>query len=223
MALSLAGAVQAAQVSFSSKAPTLDTNDIANLKDAGTELDNVSSGDHDATYIADDRPIQGQTFTTGASPGGYQLRAITLREVKYETYASVPDLRYAIRITKPSSSKLEIITAETAEAARAAPGNIPSIADGGMGPGSGAFITFTFDKPVLLKPNTTYGFDLGGGSTRHFWQTDGTTVNAYAGGEAYSSGEAGVGSGTRTSRNGDRVFVVALTPANGSVAKSSEQ
>lgn len=222
-AFSLAGPVPAAQVSFSAKAPTPGPNDIANLAAANTPIHNVSDGDHDATYIADDRPVQGQTFTTGTNSSGYQLRAVTFREVKHETYALVPDLKYTIRITQPSGTSLEIIASETAEAGGTASGNIPSIGDGGeMGNGSGAFVTFTFDKPVTLKPNTFCGFDVGGGSARHYWQTDGTVSNAYAGGEAYSSGAAGAGSNTRAVRSGDRVFVAALTPAIAPVSSKAK-
>ena len=221
MAFSIATAARAARVSFSNKAPTLAPDDMANFTGADTEINNVSDGDHDATYIADDRPIQGQTFTTGTNASGYQLRAVTLREVKCETYALIPDLKYTIRITKPSGQTLEVIATETAEAVAAAPGNIPSLGDGGeMGGGSGAFVTFTFDKPVTLKPNTRYGFDTGGGSVRHYWQTDATAANAYPGGEAYSSGAAGAGSSNWTSRAGDRVFVVALTAVSAPVSQA---
>jgi hypothetical protein len=222
MALSLATATHAAQVSFSAKAPTPGPNDIANLVGANAEINSVSDGDNDATYLADDRPVQGQTFTTGTNAAGYQLRAVTLREVKHETYALVPDLKYTIRITKPSDKTLEVIATETAQAAATAPGNFRSIGDGAeMGVGSGGFIAFTLDQPVTLKPNTTYGFDVGGGNTRHYWQTDGTASDVYAGGEAYSSGAAGVGCGTRTSRTGDHVFVVGLSPASAALASQA--
>jgi hypothetical protein len=222
-AFSLAASIHSAQVSFSAKAPTLGPNDISNLKGASTDTDNVNEGDHNATYLADDRPIQGQTFTTGTNAAGYQVRAVTLREVKHETYALVPYLKYAIRIIQPSGNTLEIIATETAEVAAAVPGNIPSIGDGGeMGSGSGAFVTFTFDKPVTLKPNTRYGFDIGAGSARHYWQTDGTFSDAYTGGEAYSSGTAGAGDSKQTSRTGDRVFVVALTRVSAPVASQTK-
>jgi hypothetical protein len=132
-------------------------------------------------------------------------------------------MKYTIRITKPSGKTLEIIATETAEGIAAAPGNIPSIGGGGeMSTGSGAFVTFTFDKPVTLKPNTTYGFDIGGGTVRHYWQTDGTASNAYTGGEAYSSGTAGAGNSKQASRTGDRVFVVALTLASAPVTRQTK-
>src|SRR5262245_36458259 len=84
--LSLVAEAPAAQVSFSTNVPPRGPDDIANLRGGGSEGENVNGGDHDATYIADDRPVQGQTFTTGTNAAGYQLRAVTLREVTYETY-----------------------------------------------------------------------------------------------------------------------------------------
>src|SRR5689334_1246281 len=84
--LSLAGALPAAEVSFTTDGPKPGRDDISNFKGANTENDNVGGGDHDATYVADDRPIQGQTFTTGTNSAGYELRAVTLREVKLETF-----------------------------------------------------------------------------------------------------------------------------------------
>jgi hypothetical protein len=210
LAIGLVGAARAAQVSFSAKAPTLGPMDISNLKGAEAGVNNVSDGDNDATYIADDRPTQGQTFTTGTNSAGYLVQAVTLREVKHETYSLVPDLTYKIRITKPSGDTLSILDWDTAKVPASTPGNISSIGDGSeMGNGAGQFITFTLAKPVKLDPNTTYGFDVSGGTDRHYWQIDGTASNAYAGGVAYSV----VGKDKFTPRTGDHVFVVALTSA----------
>ncbi|MCI0748014.1 MAG: immunoglobulin domain-containing protein [Verrucomicrobia subdivision 3 bacterium] len=206
---------RAAQASFSTSAPALGPNDIANLAGAALIANNVSSGDPNATYLADDRPVQGQTFTTGNHPAGYQLTAVTLRHVTYQTYALVPDLTYTIRITTPVPSppnRLAVIASETAVVPAAAPGNIQTILDGNnQGPGSGRFVTFTLANPVALNPNTTYGFDVAGGTTRHYWECDGNSANPYAGGTAYTTGTGGVGSTTRNSQTGDRVFIVALT------------
>ena len=213
IALSLVGAVPGAQVSYSAKAPPRGPYDIANLTGAEAPSENVAEGDHDATYIADDRPTLGQTFTTGTNAAGYQLRAVSVREVEHETYALVPYLMYALRITKPADGALEVIASETAEAAANARGSISSIGEGAeLSNGSGRFITFTFAKPVVLKPNTTYGFDVNGGKARHYWQADGTAANAYPGGVAYSV----TGEGKFVTRRGDHVFVVALTAADGS-------
>jgi hypothetical protein len=211
----LATTSYSAQVSFSATAPTVGPNDIASLTGAAAVGNNVSSGDPNATYLADDRPIQGQTFTTGNNPAGYQLTAVTLRQVTYSTYALIPDITYTIRITTPVPSppnRLAVLATETAFAPANAPLNFPTIADGNFqGPGSGRFITFTLANPVALNPNTTYGFDIGGGIVRHYWEMDGTSSSPYAGGVAYTSGAGGIGNTTRTPRTGDHAFVVALS------------
>lgn len=211
-ALCLTGIANAAQVSFGTAAPTVGPNDIANLSGASAAGNNVSAGDANAVYTADDRPIQGQTFTTGGNSTGYRLTAVTLRQVTYDTYALIPDLTYTIRITSPSGGTLSVLASETASVPAATAGNFPTILSGNnLGPGSGSYITFTLATPVSLNPNTTYGFDIGGGSTRHYWEMDGTSANPNVGGVAYSSGANGTGTTSLTARTGDRVFKVALT------------
>jgi len=212
--LGLEAAAPAAQVSFSKTAPKPGPGDISNLTCADDESNNVDNGDHEATYIADDRPVQGQTFTTGTNAAGYQLRSVILREVAFDTYALVPDLTYTIRVIKPSGTSFSVIAQETADVPATTPGDFSTIGDGAeMGIGSGGFITFTLNKPVQLQPNTTYGFDISGGSTRHYWQTAGTVSDAYKGGVAYSIGI----NGKFMPRKGDHVFVATLEPANASI------
>jgi len=198
----------AAQVSFSSSRPKLGMEDIANWNGATTSEENVAEGSHDATYVADDRPVQGQTFTTGTNAAGYELRAVALRQVKHETYALIPDLNYTLRIIQPSANTFAEVASETANVPSATPGNLQSIGDGSeTGNGSGIFVTFTLEKPVHLRPDTIYGFDVGGGSSRHYWQVDGTLSQIYSGGTAYSV----EGKDKFTPRRGERVFVVSLT------------
>ena len=219
LAIAVATSASAATVVFSSKQPAPGPDDIANLKGASKEAKNVNEGNNDATYIADDRPVQGQTFTTGSKTGGYVLRAITLREVPFDTYALVPDLTYTIRIIQPVEGKLTVLSTETATVAADAPGNFPSIGDGNdVGTGSGDFVTFVLEKPVTLKPDTTYGFDVSGGADRHYWQWDGTDKDVYTGGVAYSI----LPKESMTERTGDHVFVVAMSqPSATEAAKTS--
>jgi hypothetical protein len=128
--------------------------------------------------------------------------------VSFDTYALIPDLTYTVRIVQPADGKVLTLASETATVASDAPGNFPNLGDGGdMGLGSGKFITFTLDKGVELKPNTAYGFDVSGGTDRHYWQWDGTDKDVYRGGSAYSV----VAKGKMTVRNGDHVFVVGMT------------
>ena len=219
MICSLTGTVWGATASFSATAPTLGSNDISNLTGASDVTNNVSRGDPNATYLANDRPVQGQTFTTGSGTG-YQLTAVTLKQVAYSTFALVPNLTYTIRVTRPSGgSALSVLASETASVPDNTPGNFPTISGGGSrGPGSGRYVTFTLANPVALSANTTYGFDVGAGTSTHYWETDGTSNTvAYAGGTAYSSAPNGVGGTTRTDRAGDHVFVLALIAANAPV------
>src|SRR5688572_9610206 len=120
--------LHAASASFSTTAPTLGPDDIANLTGASAGSGNVASGDPNATYLADDRPVQGQAFTTGSNPSGYLLTAVTLRHVTYSTYALVPDLTYTIRITgvPGGTTGLSVVATETAVVPASAPNNIPT-------------------------------------------------------------------------------------------------
>jgi hypothetical protein len=217
LALASAGVTDAATtVAFSDTAPTVGANDIANLTGAAVASENVSSAD--SAYIADDQAIVGQTFTTGANPLGYELKSVTIRHVTYDTYALVPSLTYTIRVTKPSDGTLSVIASETAFVSAGEPGNIQTISGGNnLGPGSGTHMTVTFAAPVVLTPDTIYGYDIGGGSTRHYWESDGTSSDAYEGGTAYSSGAAGQGNTVFTAETGDRLFVLALTPVGTTV------
>jgi len=234
--LMCAGAARAATATFSTSVPALGANDIWQTNGhvtAGSQANqrksNVGGALGNDTYIADDQMIQGQTFTTGSNTNGYQLTAVSLRHVTYNTFVLVPDLTYTIRITSPSGSTLTVLAEETSFVAEDGSDcgtcNFATFNNGNTETaGSGRWITFTLDSPAILNPNTTYGFDVGGGSTRHYWETDGRSctpsgpncnpVNFYTGGTAYSSGANGSGSTTLTNRSGDRVFVVALTPAN---------
>lgn len=216
--LGLPTAVHGATVSFSTTPPALGANDRSNLTSAAADTDNVATttgggpgGQDDGTYLADDRPVQGQTFTTGNNSAGYRLTAVTLRHVTYgPTFTLIPDLTYTVRIIRPSGTTLTVVASESAFVPASAPGNFPS-ADGPAG--SGNYLTFRFDSPVSLNPNTLYGFDLSGGRTRHYWETDGVRTDPYAGGRAYTTGATGIPGATLTERRGDRVFVVALSIA----------
>jgi hypothetical protein len=230
--LALTESADGATATFSTTAPAIGPNDISNLtghvtsgSEANQQKSNVGGALGNDTYLADDQMIQGQTFRTGTTTNGYQLTAVTIRAVTYSTFSLIPDINYTIRITSPSGSTLTVLAEETAFVPFDAPDNIPTISGGNnKGAGSGTYVTFTLDSPVVLNPNTTYGFDVGGGSVRHYWETDGRSctpsgpncnpIDPYSNGTAYSSGANGSGNTTLTNRSGDRVFVVALTPAN---------
>src|SRR5258708_6076799 len=104
MVLALTCATDAATVTFSLDAPTPGSIVISNLVGAyltGTVNDAPNSNVSDPKYIADDQPVQGQTFTTGTNALGYKLTSVTLRHVSYKTSLLVPGINYTIRITRP--------------------------------------------------------------------------------------------------------------------------
>src|SRR5262245_40909630 len=82
--LALAGAAHAATATFTNDTPTLGPNDISNLVGSTNGANNVDLGDQ---YLAGNQRVIGQTFTTGPSPLGYRLTAVTLRHVTYDTYS----------------------------------------------------------------------------------------------------------------------------------------
>src|SRR5437879_993657 len=111
MAISLAGAAHAATVMFSpSNSPPLGgAIIISNLigappsPDHGTDYGPSSNVD-DPKYVANDQPVQGQTFATGTNASGYKLTAASLRHVSYTTFLLVPGLNSTIPITRPLSA-----------------------------------------------------------------------------------------------------------------------
>lgn len=115
------GRADAATASFSTTAPAVGANDVSQLtghvtagSNANQKKSNAGGGDDNSVYLDSGRPAQGQTFRTGSNPNGYQVTAVTLKQVAYNTYAAVPDITYHIRVTLPSGSTLTVLAEETA-------------------------------------------------------------------------------------------------------------
>src|ERR1035437_3269581 len=85
-----------ATLTFGASAPSATADAISNFVGAAFDADNVGgsgvnangspnngSANDGTTYVATDRPAQGQTFTTGTNPGGYTLSSITVRMQGY--------------------------------------------------------------------------------------------------------------------------------------------
>lgn len=234
MLLSTTGMMHAATLTFSTAAPSGGSASIGNWTGAAFDADNVGgtgvnsngspnngAANDGSTYVAGNRPAQGQTFTTGSNAGGYLLSAITVRMQGYtNNIASGSNIGGYMLSTTSSIFRVRVgeISGTTF-----IPTSIETAASGGSGnPGSGAqangpgtYLTFTFNAPIVLKPNTTYGFDLG--TTGDYFEVlgirDGASGgNPYAGGTGYSTGASGVASGSITTQAGDRVFQVDLAP-----------
>ena len=84
--------------------------------------------------------------------------------------------------------------------------------------GTSLWVNVMLGSPVVLAPNTEYGFDLtslSGADEVMFFETDGIRDdidggNPYADGTAYVTGADGVADNTMTVAPGDHVFVVEL-------------
>ena len=213
--LLLAGPLRAELTySSSSTAPSVDDADIANLAGGG-----ALTGGAEANWIFGlDRPSQGQTFTTGPNPAGYDLDAVTIQRATASwSFANVTGLTYRLRIDTPSGTNLSaadlLNDASASIAARA------TTVEGGnlvTDPAPLGYVTLS-GFSVHLAPATTYSFDVVvPNGINQGWQLNATTnTNSYTGGTAFSSGDNGTPTNTLVARSGDRVFhlnLVETTP-----------
>jgi hypothetical protein len=220
----------AATLTFSASQPTPGSNDIYNWVGAGFDADNVGGSGVNAdgganngaandgtTYVATDRPAQGQTFATGSFSNGYLLTAFTVRMQGYTNNIATGgniggyDLdttssTFRIRVGRVSNTVFYSKWIEYA-----ASGGAGNPGAGGTANGPGRYLTFAFKYPVRLEPNTTYGVDLG--TTGDYFEWLGIRTNATSTGTAYTSGASGRGNFVATAQPGDRVFLASLSEA----------
>lgn len=174
----------AGNITVSAMTPTVDGDDIAMLNSAGQFDPGGNEG-----HIWSNRPVQGQTFTTGSNPTGYTLSSITLQNEENTNGGNTAT--FTARIGTVSGTTFSAIASETSN------NSISYVPND--------YMTFNFDAQVQLDPDTQYGFD---------WTTDGagftTWANAdsnYAGGEAFSSGANHIPNDANLQFRGvDRIF-----------------
>lgn len=224
----LALPASAATLTFSFTQPAVDGDDVLCLVGAAADQDNVGTATTDGgandqtTYISFDRPAQGQTFLTPSIYPAYQVAAVTVRHTGYTSntdltyYYMVPGSQFTIRVTDPAQSGSSGVALDNETYTLTGSEDNIFAADGAVNTpnGTGTWVTFSFDTPVILNSNTLYGFDIG--SNGAFFETLGikdTTVggNPYPDGSAYISGSNGNADNTLISAPGDRVFIVHLT------------
>ncbi len=208
----------AATISFN---PTIEDPNffyITNFIGADLDSDNVGDGDDNFTYVAPDRPAQGQTFLTGGAPE--VLTAVWVQHGGYDVtntgttwYQMTADSTITVRITDPAATGTndfviysDVVTL-TGNEENALPSTLTSNAEG-----SGLWVRVALDIPVLLEADTLYGFDLGS-SSGTFFETSGIKDSAeggnpYADGSAYTTGGGGVGDNTMAIAAGDRKFLI---------------
>jgi hypothetical protein len=219
--LSLAGSLSAQTLTFSPTAPVPGAKDVYNLAGSGNDGGNVNNGTFQTdgaandgfTYVANNRPSMGQTFTMG--PNGGVVTAIWIRHVGYTndqalTYWSFASgSAEAFRITNPSQVGTAgfAIDSESYTITGLEPNN-----PGGFNfstTGTGLWLRFSLTNTVTLQPNTVYGFDITG-IGGDFFETFGTSNDVYSGGTAYIGSTGGGLDDTENVLSGDRAFLIEI-------------
>ena len=184
--LSAGSPLMAGTVSVSSSAPVVNGSDIVNNSGG-------SDAGGDQGHVWSNRPHQGQSFTTGANPGGYLLKAVTMKNLN-NSVSSGPTFNLIVgRLTGSGSPEVmtQIGTTETGVAPSYSPNQ---------------YLTFTLATPLPLDPGTRYGF-LWGSAGQGFVSVNNLDDAAYADGTALSSGDNNSANLSNVIlRNVDRVF-----------------
>lgn len=211
----------AGNVTFSTTAPVPGPHDVANLVGSATDAGNVNGGVDSSTFVAFDQRTQGQTFTTGANAGGYQVNAFWYQQVNYPSfYYFPPGGTLTFRVTDPVQTGTAGfgLDAESYTTTGLEPNTISTTFVDNSSPAPGTWVRFGFDTPLTVLPNTLYGVDATGILTTGFnadpfFETNGNGDDTtYLLGSAYrgTSGQNGVVSNDLVDRTGDRVFLVEL-------------
>ena len=191
----LSVSANAATMSVSGSAPTVDGADISQL------LGTTDQGGNDG-HVWSNRPIQGQTFTTGSNAGGYNLNAVTMRtRVDQNSTTSA----WTVRVGAIGGTNFSVLTSEAATGVAIPNGN------------PGAWATWTFDAPVMLDANTLYAFDVDSAGGGFISMNSADNVGPYADGTAYRSGSGGNPANPITTLNFDRAFHVDIEAKGGGV------
>ncbi|MEK7781777.1 MAG: hypothetical protein AAB370_09805, partial [Verrucomicrobiota bacterium] len=193
--------------------------DAANIGGSGVNANgapNNGNANDAATYVANNQPVQGQSFLTGSAANGYKLNAVTVRMAGYtNNVASGTNNVYwnlleqngplILTICEISGTNRTVLTMQNFKA-----GDVNNPGSGNSANGSGTFITFQLPFTTHLKSNTTYGFEIaiGNGSANYFERLGISDTNAFSLGTAYNRAWWG---GPLTPLAGDRVFMADLT------------
>jgi len=192
----------AAVMSVSTTAPTVDGADIAQLAGLTDPGGNVG-------HVWRNRPVHGQTFTTGPSAGGYNLAAVSMLARVDQTSTTSPS--WNIRVgSVDGTPNFNLVGSETAVGV-----TIPRAYPGGSAPPPPQWVTWTLGTPITLSPNTLYAFDVDSSGSGFISLNNPGDV--YAGGAAFSSGGGGNPANPITLHNFDRVFHADLTAVTAEV------
>jgi hypothetical protein len=178
-------------LSASAQLPLNLPEDVSNLGAPGPGAGAFDPGG-DPGHVWSNRPIQGQTFTTGDNPDGYILHAVSLQNEENTVNNTTG---FTLRVGSVIGN---VFTQIATEFANNAVSYVPN-----------DFVTFSFSNEITLVADTLYAFEwdaIGAGFTT--WNN---TNDTYPDGEGYSSGAGGApNDGALLFRDLDRVFHVDL-------------
>jgi len=237
-------ALRAAEISFHTSPPTPDSDDPHNFIGASRDGLNVNDSngldgpiDDNYTYVANDRPRQGQTFRTPPSTQVYRLQSLWLQIAGYTNNGAMPEPGFngtetdfsvggvfTFRIRDPSPTGGLLLTGSYAMTGNE-PNNPNPAGRLSTTNGPGTWMKFVFSGSTNLLPDKEYAFDVvSAGAANRLFEWLGTRDDVYAGGSAYNGTQLGLGSSlTERTTNplvGDRVFMVqmVLVPEPGTAA-----
>ncbi|NLK40755.1 MAG: hypothetical protein GX298_01710 [Planctomycetes bacterium] len=207
----------AATITTQAEEPIVEDGFIVQLLTCASDNENIngpgqtySGANDDATYVANDRSTQGQTFTMAS---GGTLYGIWVKHVNWEDYLdngtwynfSDGD-QITVRISSISETTLTVLSSEVATMAA------ESGFSGGGDNGTGLWLHIALETPVNLGAGT-YAFDLT--SYGPWFEMDGLEAGPYDGGEAYTTAakEDTDLSGASWHVTGDRTFVLEIDTA----------
>jgi len=214
---------QAGIVTSQLAAPTVGAEDIAQLNaPLVSDTENIMgtgvtvTGDNDyATYVANDRSTQGQTFTmdsAGTVEGIWVKHVLYTDGMSNGTWSGLDDgTQIDIRICSVSDTALAVLSDETVTVA--AGHGIPGGGDWG---GTGKWLYIDLDNTVDLTTAGLYAFDLT--SYGPWFELAGLEAGPYAGGVSYTVDivqNSGIKKGNDMVNvwpDGDRTFVVDIVP-----------
>ncbi len=193
-AIAGATSANAADMSASPTAPTIDGADIASY---GTPTGTDKWWPGPSNVFGNPGMTVGQTFTIGS-------QSVWLNSFTFQiSPATQPTKTYTVRVGQVSDTTFTTLATESVTQDFATADN--------------DYWTWTFDSPVLLSANEVYGVDVGLNSSTSAWQTGipyvKRTADEYADGTRFRSGTEGngIGDDTMTHTSGERIFHVDLS------------
>lgn len=216
--VALAAHSAAATVSLGTATPAVGDG-VQNLNFSTSTANNTNVQFVGSEYLAGDNVNKlGQSFTTGSNIDGYELSAISVRQVSWgNTSWDYTGGTVNLKVFSMNSvlNGVWSTTQLALESATVAGTGAPTF---NATPGANAqWLTITLGTSLELTANTQYGFMLTasgtGGNQEFFMEIDGTSTSSYAGGFALTTGDFGL-TPVWDGNNGqpsDRAFVASMT------------